>query len=121
MFGLDIGIGRVYNLAGKLSAVPIMQSTGSFIWSFWVPACMCAVSLGVVVLYALFERSVPEENRPSTGAIRANKRAEIGVVDKRTTLRTRWEFMVLSIMAIPACFWIVTVTQLLQGQSLTPC
>lgn len=36
VYGLDIGIGRVYNLAGKLSAVPIMEGTGSYAWTFWV-------------------------------------------------------------------------------------
>lgn len=36
IYGLDIGVGRVYNLMGRLTAVPIMQNLGSWSWTFWV-------------------------------------------------------------------------------------
>jgi hypothetical protein len=88
-----------------------METSGSFIWSFWVPAIMCAFSLALVTIYALFERSIPEINRPMTGAKRAAQRAERGVVEEKVSMRTRWEYMTFSIAAIPACFWIVTITQ----------
>lgn len=38
VYGLDIGIGRVYTLMGKATAVPIMQNLGSWSWTFWVRA-----------------------------------------------------------------------------------
>ena len=36
VFGLDIAIGRVWNLMGKLTSVPIMEGTGSWTWTIWV-------------------------------------------------------------------------------------
>lgn len=36
VFGLDIAIGRVWNLMGKLTSVPIMEGTGTWTWTIWV-------------------------------------------------------------------------------------
>lgn len=90
-------MGRVFNLNGNLSAIPITQSTGKWYWAFWVSrvvrisldpantfvvqvgAILCAVTLGINIAYVLIERSLPKEARIVTGlqvARRAHRQAE---------------------------------------------
>ena len=88
----------------------------SFQWSMWVPAFFCALSLAIVLVYAIFERSIPEENKIMTGKKLAARRAERGVVQTKTTLATRYTYVKMSIFAIPAAFWLLILSQLLQCQ-----
>lgn len=128
----------MYNLCGKLTAVPIMNASGSWIvstcrndetasrsslfqllsfqWSMWVPAFFCALSLAIVIVYAVFERSIPEENKIMTGRKLAARCAERGVFQTKTTLAARYTYVKMSIFAIPAAFWLLILSQLLQCQ-----
>lgn len=38
-------MGRVFNLSGNLSAIPITNSTGKWYWAFWVRLVFCALLL----------------------------------------------------------------------------
>ncbi|BGO94151.1 hypothetical protein NBRC10512_003768 [Rhodotorula toruloides] len=120
VYGLDIGIGRVYNLAGKLSAVPIMEGTGSYAWTFWVSAILCAFTFLLTVSLALYERTFPACARVPTGrqaAVFAAKQLAPGQAP--ASFGRRWKeerkYFVMSLMALPACFWIMDVSQLLQA------
>ncbi|KAL7408752.1 hypothetical protein BDY24DRAFT_287527 [Mrakia frigida] len=96
-----------------------MNASGSWKWSMWVPAFFCALSLAVVLVYAIFERSIPEENKVMTGKKLAARRAARGVVDKKTTLATRYTYVRNSIFAIPAAFWLLILSQLLQSSAVS--
>lgn len=144
VYGLDIGIGRVYNLAGKLSAVPIMEGTGSYAWTFWVrptflrahplraderarqqvSAILCAFTFLLTVLLALYERTFPLCARVPTGRQAAVlAAAKLAPGRAPASFGRRWKeerkYFVGSLVALPACFWIMDVSQLLQCASRT--
>ncbi|KAJ9092414.1 hypothetical protein QFC20_007369 [Naganishia adeliensis] len=130
VYGLDIAMGRVFNLSGNLSAIPITQSTGKWYWAFWVGAILCAVTLGINIAYVFIERSLPKEARIVTGlqvARRAHRQAveprekpvdgfEEGVGRPLTPFsKDHFKFVAISIKAIPAAFWFIAISQLLQA------
>ncbi|KIS70912.1 uncharacterized protein UMAG_00840 [Mycosarcoma maydis] len=130
VYGLDIAMGRVFNVMGKMSSVPIAESTGKWYWSFWVSAILCAVTLGLNAMYVIYERSLPNKMRVVTGrqlAAQASSALDCGSstsVDgtkqpqkslSRPFSQRQWQVLTLSLGAIPACFWLITLTQVLQA------
>ncbi|GAA5854251.1 hypothetical protein JCM9279_005096 [Rhodotorula babjevae] len=120
-FALDISIGRVWNLAGKLSSVPIMEGTGSWTWTIWVSTIMCATSFAITVVIALYSRTFPASAQVPTGrqaVVAARARGE-----KAGGYAQRWredrKFFFTSILAIPACFWIMDISQLFQSGAVS--
>ncbi|GAA6061515.1 hypothetical protein JCM10212_004505 [Sporobolomyces blumeae] len=118
VYGLDIAIGRVYNLLGKLTAVPIAEGTGDYAWTFWVATIMCAFTLLITLAFFFYERSFPTQHRVPTGRQAARQRAVAMGVEKPTfysTWKADRKYFAASIMAIPACFWILDISQLFQS------
>ncbi|KZV66987.1 MFS general substrate transporter [Peniophora sp. CONT] len=115
IYGLDIGIGRVYNLMGRLTAVPIMQNLGSWSWTFWIGAIMCAVSFGINTAFFFYERTFPQESRVPTGR-QAAKRASAGrTVTFKERFDTERRYIAKSVLALPAAYWVFVLSQLLQS------
>ncbi|PWZ00851.1 LOW QUALITY PROTEIN: MFS general substrate transporter [Testicularia cyperi] len=118
IYGLDIAMGRVFNLMGRLSSIPIGESTGKWYWSFWVSAILCAVTLLLNVAYVILERSLPERMRVVTGRQIARRSAasdaDAGKKFKPLSKR-HFKYISISIAAIPAAFWLVTMSQILQA------
>lgn len=104
VYGLDIAMGRVFNLSGNLSAIPITQETGKWYFAFWVSlaichlqglqlivvssqvgAILCAVTLGINIAYVLIERSLPKEARIVTGLQVARQVRHKAVRDEKST------------------------------------
>lgn len=112
--GLDIGLGRVFNVVSKLASVPIAERTGNFAWSFWVPLIICAFTLLLNIVYVLFARTLPVQNRVLTGK-RAAALAREGQTPITGLANKRSRFSYLGLFALPACFWILPLTQLLQA------
>nr|AOR51678.1 MFS general substrate transporter [Phaffia rhodozyma] len=120
VYGLDIGIGRVYNVVGKATAVPIQISTGSWTWSFWVPAILCGVTVFINAAYVVFERRLPARHQIVTGRMLSAESEKAGVKSPhgpgfKGALNKAWDVITLSIRLIPAAFWILPLTQLLQA------
>jgi hypothetical protein len=126
IYGLDIAMGRVFNLAGRLSSIPIAEGTGKWFWTFWVGAILAGVTLLLNIAYVVYERTLPEEQRVMTGrkvAIILQERARREGMDGKDAKRdvmspfnsVYWKTVVASLFAIPAAFWLVTVSQLLQA------
>ncbi|GHJ90284.1 hypothetical protein NliqN6_6686 [Naganishia liquefaciens] len=130
VYGLDIAMGRVFNLSGNLSAIPITQSTGKWYFAFWVGAILCAVTLGLNIAYVLIERSLPKEARIVTGIQVARQARQKAEVDKKSVSsyadeslqrpltpfsKEHFKFVAISIKAIPAAFWFIAISQLLQA------
>lgn len=65
--GLDISIGRTYNLIGKLTAVPIAEGTGTWAWTFGVSNGSFLFPLLTKTHLSLFLRSLPS-CAPSPGS-----------------------------------------------------
>jgi hypothetical protein len=117
-------MGRVFNLAGRLSSVPISEGTGKWFWTFWVGAILAAVTLVLNIGYVLFERTLPEDQRVMTGrevakAIKTRS-ATSSEVEKETVImspfsRVYWKTVAASLFMIPAAFWLVAITQTLQA------
>ncbi|KAK7040120.1 hypothetical protein VNI00_009925 [Paramarasmius palmivorus] len=103
VYGLDIAWGRVINVISKATSVPIAEGTGSWTWPFWVACIMCIVTLILNIGYCLFVRWVAAGIRTPTGR---EMGAKFG--DSR---RFSW----FSLMSIPAAFWIIAITQILQS------
>ncbi|GAA5931703.1 hypothetical protein JCM3775_000018 [Rhodotorula graminis] len=121
VFGLDIAVGRVWNLLGKLTSVPIMEGTGSWTWTIWVSAIMCAASFAITVAIALYSRTFSASAQVPTGrqaVVAAKARGE-----KTGGYAQRWredrKFFFSSILAIPACFWIMDISQLFQSGAVS--
>ncbi|KAJ9094957.1 hypothetical protein QFC21_005749 [Naganishia friedmannii] len=135
IYGLDIAMGRVFNLSGNLSAIPITNSTGKWYWAFWVGAILCAVTLAINIVYVFVERSLPKEAQIVTGlqVARRSRRHAIEAEDEKRHTKSdsndgvtefqpltpfskeHFKFIAISIKAIPAAFWFIVVSQLLQA------
>ncbi|GAA5866071.1 hypothetical protein JCM1840_003400 [Sporobolomyces johnsonii] len=124
VYGLDIGIGRVWNLMGRLTAVPIMEGTGNWAWTFWVSAIMCGFCWVLTIAFALYERTFPVQSRVPTGRQRAQRRvaliasshsSEGKYLSFASRFKAERKYFLASTMAIPACFWILDISQLLQA------
>lgn len=127
IYGLDIAMGRVFNLMGRLTAVPIAEASGKWYWSFWVGAILCGATLAVNVAYVTLERRMPAEMHVMTGRklaklaederLSKSEKEEGTMAPSRRSpfSRETFVFISLSIVAIPAAFWVVTISQLLQA------
>lgn len=140
VYGLDIAMGRVFNVMGKTSAVPVAESTGKWYWSFWLSAILCAVTLALNCAYVIYERSLPKRMRVVTGrqlaaqapsssvpssnssSVTLDKKAPVQeepATLKRTVLQPfshrHFQVLTLSVGTIPASFWLITMTQMLQA------
>uniref|UniRef100_A0A0W0FWP8 Lysosomal dipeptide transporter MFSD1 n=1 Tax=Moniliophthora roreri TaxID=221103 RepID=A0A0W0FWP8_MONRR len=111
VYGLDIAWGRVktpglcesleliaLSVISKATSVPIAEGTGSWTWSFWVACIMCAATLILNVFYCLLVGRLPRDMRTPTGR------------EMSATGNSR-RFSWLSLMSIPAAFWIIAITQ----------
>ncbi|GAA5993852.1 hypothetical protein JCM5350_004396 [Sporobolomyces pararoseus] len=118
VYGLDIAIGRVYNLIGKLTAVPIAEGTGNWAWTFGVAAIFCAFTWILTLAFFFYERTFPSEHRVPTGRQAAQRKAE-AAGEVRPGFWHIWKadrkFFVASILSIPACFWLIDISQLFQS------
>ncbi|TKY85289.1 hypothetical protein EX895_006369 [Sporisorium graminicola] len=127
VYGLDIAMGRVFNIMGSMSSVPVAESTGKWYWSFWLSAILCAVTLGLNLAYVVYERALPQQMRVVTGRQLAAQAALASSSSsssdekhgQKRILRPfslrHWQLLTLSVGAIPAAFWLVTMTQVLQS------
>jgi hypothetical protein len=128
IYGLDIAMGRVFNLAGRLSSIPIAEGTGKWFWTFWVGAILAAVTLVLNVVYVLFERTLPEDQKVMTGhkvARMLKQRSKVEGMDGKDVAvmtpfsKVYWKTVVASVFAIPAAFWLVTMSQVLQSGTVS--
>lgn len=138
VYGLDIAIGRVFNVMGKLSSIPVAEATGKWYWSFWLSAILCAVTLAINAAYVIYERSLPKQMRVVTGRQLAAQAAASTTLASNTTFSVEpadlvkdapkqrfrvlrpfshrhLKLLTLSVGAIPASFWLITLTQMLQA------
>lgn len=86
-------------------AIPIRDSTGSYVWTFWISVVFCGFSFLVAIAYILFERFVvPADMRLTTARAKALAQglpAEVFSFD--------------AILTLPWAFWMLPMTQLLQS------
>ncbi|GAA5901154.1 hypothetical protein JCM6882_006131 [Rhodosporidiobolus microsporus] len=122
IYGLDIGIGRVWNLMGKLTAVPIYNGLNSYAWTFWIGTILCGFTLVLVISLWLYSFTFPASSRVPTGRQAALKRAaEAAARGEAVNMSffASWKqertYFAKSLLAIPACFWMVAISQLLQS------
>ena len=117
-------MGRVFNLAGRLSSVPIAEGTGKWFWTFWVGAILAAATLVLNIAYVIFERTLPDDQKVMTGykvARMLKQRSKVEGLDGKDVVvmsplsKTYWKAVVASVFAIPAAFWLVTMSQVLQA------
>ncbi|KAJ6505992.1 major facilitator superfamily domain-containing protein [Mycena vulgaris] len=109
VYGVDIAFGRVTNTISKATSIPIAEGTGWWGWSIWIPCIMAAVTLLINTAYIFFERRLPRESRLVSGREIAKRRAD---ANQPEGTRKAW---FAAIIAIPAAFWIITLSQLLQA------
>jgi len=130
----------VFNVMGKMSSVPVAEATGRWYWSFWLSAILCAVTLALNAAYVVYERSLPEQMRVVTGRQLAAQavessflqapatdptpsldkpRPDLKEASKRKTFalshHRHFQLLSLSLGAIPASFWLIAMTQILQA------
>ncbi|KAJ8113238.1 hypothetical protein OPT61_g4586 [Boeremia exigua] len=104
-FGLESAVSRTVDLVGGMVAIPIRDSTGSYVWTFWISVVFCAFSFLVAIAYIVFERFVvPADFRLTTA--RAKALAQ-GLPVKVLSFE--------SILTLPWAFWMLPMTQLLQS------
>ncbi|PSN64738.1 MFS general substrate transporter [Corynespora cassiicola Philippines] len=104
-FGLESAVSRTVDLVAGMVAIPIRDSTGSYVWTFWISVFFCAFSFLIAVIYILFERFVvPVGHRLTTA--RAKALAQ-GLPAKSLSFG--------SILKLPWAFWMLPMTQLLQS------
>ncbi|EEB99670.1 hypothetical protein MPER_00608 [Moniliophthora perniciosa FA553] len=109
-YGSYVGFAKqllAISVASKATAVPIAERTGSYTWSFWVPCILCAASLVINALYYVFVNRLPMELRMPTRRLK-----RIGSTD------SQWKTFWFSLMAIPASFWLITVSRICQTSSV---
>lgn len=144
VFGLDIAMGRVFNLMGGLTAVPVAESTGVWYWSFWLGAILCAVTFGINVAYLVMEKALPKEavivcGRDIIKQTEAEQKRREASGEKATEAEealaaknphaakaaaggglvafivSHLKYLSQSFWTIPAAFWLIAISQLLQS------
>ncbi|KAF7293068.1 MFS transporter [Mycena indigotica] len=98
VYGVDIAFGRVINTVAKATSVPIAEGTHWWGWSIWISAIMSACTLLINIIYVALERRLPAPARLVP-----------------TNDKTSRKFSLAALVSIPAAFWIITLTQLLQA------
>jgi len=83
-----------------------------------VAAVMCAFTWILTLAFFFYERTFPAAHRVPTGRQAAHHKADsLGIA--RPGFWASWKsdrkYFAASIMAIPACFWILDISQLLQS------
>jgi len=117
IYALDISVERVCNLAGKLSAVPILNRTGHLSWVFWTSAILCGASWTLMLAFFMYERTLSTASRVPTGrrcAKRAAARAGVASPSLRNSISIKLSPFAATVFAIPACFWMIEISQLFQ-------
>ncbi|KAJ7337538.1 major facilitator superfamily domain-containing protein [Mycena albidolilacea] len=116
VYGVDIAFGRVINSNHlKATSIPIAEGTGWWGWSIWastistsIPCIMAAATLAINVAYIFFESRLPKASRLVSGREAAKRKTDAN----QGATREAW---FAAIFAIPAAFWIITISQLLQS------
>lgn len=88
-----------------------------------VGAILCAVTLAINVLYVLLERRLPDEARVVTGRQiykrqiqKEEMRLGSGIAEpSRPFSKKHLRTITISLLAIPASFWLITMTQIGQA------
>ena len=73
--------------------------------SFWVAAIMCAITLVINIGYCLLARKMVKGTRAGSDV------RSVRSSTQRQKMRASW----LSLGAVPAAFWIILITQTMQG------
>ncbi|KAJ6588645.1 major facilitator superfamily domain-containing protein [Mycena capillaripes] len=116
VYGVDIAFGRVINTISKATSIPIAEGTGWWGWSLWasiplfwhIPCIMAAVTLLINIAYIFFERRLPKESRFVSGKEAAKRKAH-------GNQEAAKKISFAAIVSVPAAFWIITISQLLQS------
>lgn len=107
IFGVNVAWSRIIQLVARTTAVPMANiGPGRYWgWAMWIP-CITTFASGVTVyLYYWFESKIlPAVYRPPKPAIRNDK-----------TLLQDWVETLRSIVLLPKFYWIMNITQMLQG------
>ncbi|GAA5985037.1 hypothetical protein JCM11641_000825 [Rhodosporidiobolus odoratus] len=107
--GANNAINRVIVVISKATAIPIADAS-NWTWVIWVPAFISFAVLLINILYVLYEMRIPAQYRPLTGRQAANLH-EQGQGGLRREVRKAWAV----VWGLPAVFWYITLTQLLQN------
>ncbi|PKI82517.1 hypothetical protein MVES1_004016 [Malassezia vespertilionis] len=125
IIGLDIAMNRVYNTIGKQSAIPIVEDAGeaNWYWALWFGAILTGFSLIINVAYVIMERRLPSALRVKTGYEIASERCKtLQNVNKHWAilqmLKEQLKQVVYIIRDLPAAYWLICCTQILQSASI---
>ncbi|KAM0756365.1 MFS general substrate transporter [Meredithblackwellia eburnea MCA 4105] len=110
ILGLNNAMNRIVMLVAKVTAIPIADNAG-WAWVLWVPAFVSGFVLAMTVIYLIVERRLPVEHRYKTGRQLAK---ESGVGGYRVEVVKAWH----AVLALPAFFWILVLTQLCQNGTI---
>ncbi|PKI85607.1 hypothetical protein MVES_000001, partial [Malassezia vespertilionis] len=119
ILGADLAMDRVYNTIGRQASVLLKNWTGKWYAALWVGAMLCVVSCGVNIVYVLLECALPRAMLLQTGSRIAQEEArhEDGYQDESVLQGFKYHLREIqrSIMGLPAAFWIMTTSQMLQS------
>ncbi|KAI9268034.1 major facilitator superfamily domain-containing protein [Phascolomyces articulosus] len=94
--GLQLSISRLASFLGTLAANPVAQSTGDWVWAFWLALIICAFSVVMNLVYALIVRHLSGNN----------------VMNKEDVfkLKRKKSFKIMSVLKFPLFYWgIITI------------
>ncbi|KAI7848209.1 major facilitator superfamily domain-containing protein [Circinella umbellata] len=94
--GLQLSISRLASFIGTLAANPVAESTGDWVWAFWLALIICAFSVVMNLVYALIVRHLSGNN----------------VINKEDVfkLKRKKSFKLFSVLKFPLFFWgIITI------------
>ncbi|CAO1639151.1 unnamed protein product [Sympodiomycopsis kandeliae] len=117
VLGIDLAGRNIFQLLGSLTAIPLAESTGKWYWSFWLGSIVCALSVGVNIVYLIIERKLPQKARVPTGRQRAQEQGravehETGV---KGYMRSHLKGITASISTMPSAFYLMAMTQVFQS------
>lgn len=81
--------------------------------AFWVPTVLCGVTLVINLVYVYFARRVAGAHVPTGRGLALASRAEDST--HSISVKSEVRYIGLSLTALPASFWFICVTQLLQA------
>ncbi|BGP18173.1 hypothetical protein JCM10213_009016 [Rhodosporidiobolus nylandii] len=109
--GLNNAVNRVIVIVAKATAIPIVNAS-NWTWVIWVPVFLSGFVLLINTLYVFYESRIDARYRPMTGRQAAALHMRNG---GKGGLRTEMQKAWAVVWGLPAFFWYMTLTQILQN------
>lgn len=111
--GLDIAVTRLYGLLATVTPEPLREATGLWYFAFWLGTIFSCIAWLLNLFYIIYELTLPVSTRIQPSIVVARERAHAKTFWRK--FQSHLKQVGSSIFLLPASFWVINVSQLLQS------